>query len=103
MLSPCRVLHPPKSRSGIFHIILHCGCSYQALWSADGSDWKRTTAPQPFCNVTLSNGTSLTLNTRQRPKWLVNATSGEVTHLLTGAGGGGIHGDKTFTLVQALL
>lgn len=89
--------------SGIFHIILHCGCSYQAMWSADGSDWKRTTAPQPFCSVTLSNGAPLTLHTRQRPKWLLNATSGEVTHLLTGAGGPGIHGDKTFTLVQELL
>ena len=73
------------------------------MWSADGSDWKRTTAPQPLCNVTLSNGAALTLHTRQRPKWLLNATTGEVTHLLTGAGGPGIHGDKTFTLVQELL
>ena len=90
-----------SKQSGVFHIILHCGCNYQALWSKDGIHWKRTTEPFPWCEVTLSDGSNLTLSTRQRPKWLVDST-GSVTHLLTGAGGSGIHGGQTFTLVQEL-
>ena len=88
--------------SGIFHIVLHCGCDYQALWSLDGMNWKRTTKPQPWCNVTWSDGSTGVLSTRQRPKWLV-AANGSVTHLLTGAGGSGIHNKQTFTLVQKLV
>jgi hypothetical protein len=88
--------------SGIFHIVLHCGCNYQALWSTDGLDWRRTTSPQPWCTVTYSDGTNGTLSTRQRPKWVVGA-DGSLTHLLTGAGGHGMHGDQTFTFAQELL
>ena len=91
-----------ESTSGVFHIVLHCGCNYQALWSLDGLDWKRTTKTQPWCNVTFSDGSNTTLSTRQRPKWLVDA-NGTVTHLLTGSGGPSIHNGQTFTMAQQLL
>jgi len=91
-----------SSGSGIYHLIFHCGCDYQTLWSTDGYNWKRTTKPQPFCNVTFSDGSSLPLSTRQRPKWVV-AKNGSLTHLFTGAAGAGIHMGQTFTLAQQLL
>ena len=91
-------------KHGIFRAILHCGCNYQAVWSMDGINWNSTTPSIPFCNVTFADGITRQLSSRQRPKWLIDPSTGEPTHLITGVGpGNGIHNGETFTMIQAVL
>jgi hypothetical protein len=87
--------------TGVFRIVLHCGCAFLSLWSRDGVSWTLTPAAQaiPWCNVTWSDGSAGVLSTRQRPKW-VRAKNGTVVALLTGAASNGMHGGDTFTMVQ---
>ena len=91
--------------TGIFRIILHCGCAYLSLWSPTGTgNWTASRAGSiDFCQaVPFSDGSSYVLSTRQRPKWL-RAKNGSVTHLLTGAATNAMHAGKTFTLAQQVL
>ena len=87
---------------GVFRMVLHCGCSYQSLWSVDGIDWERTAAPQPWCHVSYVDGGNETLLRRERPKWVVDAT-GRPTHLLTGVFPATSHGGASFTMVAEVL
>ena len=64
----------------------HCGNSTVSahLFSFDGFEW-HTTATQPFgTEVALSDGGTMTLSTRERPK-LLFAGNGTATHLFSGA------------------
>jgi hypothetical protein len=80
---------------GTFHIVLHCGCDYLTVWSADGVAWTVSNSPPiPWCNVTWSDGSTGELSTRQRPKW-VRAKNGSVMHLLTGSASAAMHDGKT--------
>jgi hypothetical protein len=90
--------------TGVFRIVLHCGCAFLSLWSRDGVDWIVTPSAKaiPWCNVTWSDGTEGVLNTRQRPKWL-RAKNGSVVALLTGAASPTMHNGDTFTMVQEVL
>ena len=89
--------------SGIFRIVLHCGCNYLTVYSTDGVDWTVTKAGSiPWCAVRWSDGTNGSLTTRQRPKWL-RAKNGTVLALLTGAASNAMHRGDTFTMVQQVL
>ena len=45
--------------SGVFRIVLHCGCNYLTVYSLDGVDWTVTKAGSiPWCNVRWSDGTN---------------------------------------------
>jgi len=76
-----------RAPSGIFRMLTHCGCDGQYMWSTNGLEWNRTTSPQPWCTgVEYVDGTTDLdpLVTRQRPKWLVDRTTGVATHVFTG-------------------
>jgi hypothetical protein len=58
------------------------------LFSADGLTWGMG-AEQPYTgHVAFTDGSSLTMTTRERPKLMFDPVSGEPTHLLNGAVGG---------------
>ena len=88
---------------GVFRMVLHCGCSYQSLWSLDGMEWQRTAAPQPWCAVSYADGGNETLLRRERPKWVVDAATGRPTHLLTDVFPATSHGGASFTMVAEVL
>lgn len=89
----------------VFRMLLHCGCSYQSIWSVDGRSWSRTAPPQPWCNVSFAPGAPAPgwelLRRRERPKWVVNA-DGQPTHLITGVMPSSEHQGQTFTMVTAI-
>jgi len=88
----------------VFRMILHCGCNYQSLWSLNGIDWQRTTSPVPWCNVSLSSGGFELLRRRERPKWLVDPTTGAPVGLLNGvAPPQEDHDGLTYTLFTEIL
>jgi hypothetical protein len=88
--------------TGVFRIVLHCGCDYLTVWSLDGiHDWTVSNAGSvPWCNVSWSDGSVGRLTTRQRPKWL-RAKNGTVLALFTGSASKAMHQGDTFTMVRA--
>lgn len=86
----------------VFRMILHCGCSYQSVWSIDGLHWNRTAPLAPWCNVSYAGGGSEVLHRRERPKWLVGP-SGRPTHLFTGVLPSTSHDQQTFTMATEIL
>jgi len=91
-----------SSKMRVFRIVLHCGCNYQSVWSTDGINWRRTAAPQPWCNVKYSDGTSERMTRRERPKWIIDKT-GNPAALLTGVEPASSHSGRTFTMAQAIV
>merc|ERR1711924_213629 len=92
-----------SAESGVFRMVLHCGCNYQYVWSLDGVTWQKTTAAEQWCEVTYGDGSSEKMSRRERPKWLLDA-QGHATHLITGVQPPkSVHGGQTFTLIQELL
>lgn len=91
-----------SSKMRVFRIILHCGCSYQSVWSTDGINWRRTAAPQPWCDVKYSDGTSERMTRRERPKWIIDK-NGNPAALLTGVEPASSHSGRTFTMAQAIV
>lgn len=91
-----------SAKTGVYRMVLHCGCNYQAVWSMDGLSWQATAGPQPWCEVSYGDGTTGKMSRRERPKWLLN-DEGLPTHLITGVQSPEAHNGQTFTLVQQLL
>ena len=92
-----------RTRGGVFRMLTHCGCSGQYMWSLDGMHWTRSTPEQPWCsNISYTDGTTGSVATRQRPKWLVDEKTGEATHLFTGVNRPGDSGmGHTWTMAAA--
>lgn len=90
---------------GIFRMVLHCGCSYQLMWSADGISWTKQGAERAsgWCSgFNYTDGSPGKLATRQRPKWVTDAT-GAATHLMTGVNRPGDTGmGHTWTMANRL-
>ena len=99
------IYRDPK-RGGIFRMVLHCGCAYQLMWSADGVRWIKHGAEQKrgWCSgFNYTDGSAGELKTRQRPKWVTDA-SGAATHLTTGVNRPGDKGmGHTWTMANVLL
>ena len=91
----------------VFRMVLHCGCSYQSVWSTDGANWRRTADPVPWCNVSMAAGNVgdyAVLRRRERPKWLVDPESGRPIGLFTGVEpSGDMHSGQTFTMATDVL
>lgn len=93
-------------QSGVFRMILHCGCAYKYVWSLDGTNWTVQNETTPWCDIRFSDGTNGTVSRRERPKWLLGA-DGQPTHLITAVqpvdSVDPEHGKNTFTMTTKLL
>ena len=91
---------------GVFRMVLHCGCSYQLMWSVDGIEWTQQGGEETagWCTgFKYTDHTAGQLKTRQRPKWVVDA-AGVATHLTTGVNRPGDAGmGHTWTMANVLL
>ena len=88
-------------RMDVYRMVLHCGCSYQVLWSRDGRAWRRTARPQPWCDVRTHSGGTLRLARRERPQWVLGA-DGSPTHLVNGVLPTRGHDGRTFTMITPI-
>jgi hypothetical protein len=92
-------IYHSKNMGGVFRMVLHCACSYQAVWSLDGVTWNKTAPEVEWCDV----GGGVVVSRRERPKWAVDR-KGRVLALLTGVvPGKQIHDGDSFTMAQAVL
>eukprot|EP00039_Didymoeca_costata_P010375 m.139653 g.139653 ORF g.139653 m.139653 type:complete len:515 (+) comp14804_c2_seq1:145-1689(+) len=91
-----------RAPSGVYRVVFHCGCSYQIAWSLDGLHYNVTTAQQPWCDVTYSDGTNETLKRRERPQWVLGE-DGHPTHLMTGVLPSTSHEGLVWTMAAPLL
>ena len=86
----------------VFRMVLHCGCSYQYLWSLDGVNWERTTPSVPWCNITYADGSTELLQRRERPKWVIDPRTGYPVAMLNGVMPSSSHEGGSFTLATKI-
>ena len=55
-----------SNSSSSYHMLYHCGCNALHGYSNDLIQWVYN-KEQPWCNITLNNGTEIVLKLRQRP------------------------------------
>ena len=92
-----------------YHAIFHSDCEKTSGGAAGGHAWSRDGKAWTFhpknCydnQVALADGTAWKLTRRERPKLIIDPTSGVITHLVNGVGLPGACADHTFTYVQAI-
>lgn len=95
ILSPAGVGEDPhifRTKRGL-HLVYHAmdpnaNISFTGVGgyaaSVDGLHWNFSPTPIYTRNVTLANGTTVTFARRERPEFVLDPATGEITHLLTG-------------------
>eukprot|EP01084_Bolivina_argentea_P060226 110049_1 len=92
-----RSVYDTKAVNLSYHLALHCGCNGMHAYSLDLKQWNHS-QQQPWCNITLTNGSIVTLKSRQRPAIALDE-SGNVHYLFNAVQASE---GRTFNFVQNL-